>query len=168
MLNSIPKQIAKGARSVTLKHPNAFDCDAYRKVLSRGSDGQMGGVPTMGGLGVLDSEDEDDVDWHLLGDCKMLQVGTFEPSSFNDRETTLDVKYTQMIALIESLADPDTKEYFIADKHDVIFINISESVAIGFEIVDIIGDINIAPYTRKYVLEKRDELLYVNGFKNLP
>lgn len=167
MLNNVAVQIAKGARSVTLRHPNSFDCHLYRKVVARTSDGQMGGLPTIGGLGALDSEDEDDVDWNMIGFGKLNQVGMFEPSSFNDRETTLDVQYPQMIALIEAIAEPGEAEYFVADKHDLVFLDISDIVRIGFEIVDIIGDINIAPYTKKYVLNKRDELLYCDGFINL-
>ena len=164
MLNSVPSQIAKGARAVTLRHPNAYEGSAYRKVITRTAPTQLGGVPTMGGLGVLDSEDEAEFELHELGQCMILMVGQYQPSSLNDRERIVDMQYPQTLTLIEPLAESDEEGYFMPDKHDVVFIHIIEGTAIGFEILDIVGDVNIPPYTRKYVIEKRDELTYLDGF----
>lgn len=164
MLNSVPLQIAKGARAVTLRHPNAFDGSAWRKNIIRTAPKQLGGIPTLGGLGVLDSEDEPDYELDELGDCKILMVGQYQPSSLNDRETIVDMQYPQALTLIEPLAESGEDGYFMPDKHDVVFIHIIEGTAIGFEIIDIVGDVNISPYTRKYVLEKRDDLTYLDGF----
>lgn len=163
MLNLIPTQISKAARQVTLRHPNSFTCDLWRKRVVRTSPDSMGGLPTLGGLGVLDSVDEAEIDYDTLGEGKLLMLEPYQPSSLNDKETTLDMQYPQMLVSIEPIAAPEDSDYFMPDKQDIVFLRIGSNIAIGFEIVDIVSNVNIAPYTRKYVLNKRDDLMYIDG-----
>ncbi|WP_098493103.1 hypothetical protein [Collimonas sp. PA-H2] len=166
MLHSVPTQINKAARSVTLRHPNGIPCHAFRQRVLRQADGGMGGMPILGGLGVLDSSDESDVGWELLGDAKLLIVENFQPSTVVDRGDALDNTEPQIVALIEALRPEENPAHFTAKTKDVLYMLLHADVKIAYEVVAIDGDINIAPYSRKYILHKRDDLTYIDGFRN--
>lgn len=163
MIKGAPLNIMKAARQVTLRHPNSIEARVWRRVLLRTGSESMGGIPTLGGVGVIDSDDEDDTDYDPVGECMVQLLERYEPSGFNDRETTVDMQYPQTLALIECIKEPDDVDYFIAEKRDVVILDIGIGIQIGFEVVDMVSDVNISPYTRKYVLNKRDELTSVNG-----
>ncbi len=163
MMNSVPTNISRAARQVTLRHPNSITCDVWRETILRQAPNSMGGIPTLGGLGVLDSVDESEIDYESLGEGKVLIVEQYQASSVHDSETTVDMQYPQVLTVIEPLAEVGDPAYFVPKKHDLVFMQISSSIAIGFEIVDVVSDVNIPPYTRKYVLNKRDDLMYVDG-----
>ena len=165
MLHSVPMQINKAARSVTLRHPNGIPCHAFRQRVLRHADGGMGGMPTLGGLGVLDSSDEPDVEWELLGDAKLLIVENFQPSTVVDRGDALDNAEPQIVALIEALRPAEDPAHCMTKTKDVLYMLLHADVKIAYEVVAIDGDINIAPYSRKYVLNKRDALSYIDGFR---
>lgn len=165
MLHSVPMQINKAARSVTLRHPNGIPCHAFRQRVMRQADGSMGGMPTLGGLGVLDSSDEPDVEWDWLGDAKLLIVENFQSSTVVDRGDALDNAEPQIVALIEALRPVEDPAHFTAKTKDVLYMLLHAEVKIAYEVVAIDGDINIAPYSRKYILHKRDDLTYIDGFK---
>lgn len=164
MLHSVPTQINKAARSVTLRHPNGIPCHAFRQRVLRQADGSMGGMPTLGGLGVLDSSDEPDIEWELLGDAKLLIVENFQPSTVVDRGDALDNTEPQIVALIEALRPVEDSAHFTTKTKDVLYMLLHADVKIAYEVVEIDGDINIAPYSRKYILHKRDDLTYIDGF----
>jgi hypothetical protein len=81
MLNTVPEQLTKMARSVVINHPNAWNCEAYRKKMLRIDPvTQIGGIPTLGGLSVLDSEDESAIEWEWIGNGFALQAEPYQPS----------------------------------------------------------------------------------------
>ena len=73
MLNSVPKAINDAARTVTLRHPNRMDATVWRKEVNRTASGEVGGMPNIGGVGVLDSEDEADYSYEPVGDAAIDQ-----------------------------------------------------------------------------------------------
>lgn len=164
MLNSVPRDINKGSRAVTLRHPNSMPVVVYRKQLQRTAATSTAGIADFGGIGVLDSEDESEVDWLELGDAMQLATTPFQTSSVVNRGDALDHSYPEMFVLIEPLVKPDDPAYFTPKKHDVVYVMIGQDVKIAYEIEDVQGDVEIAPYTRKYMLNKRDDLTYIGGF----
>ena len=65
MLTNVTKSVIYATRQVVLRHPNSFPCSAWRKKVLRveldpdtGDESTMSGLPTMGGMGVLKSDDE--------------------------------------------------------------------------------------------------------------
>jgi hypothetical protein len=164
MLHSVPKDISKGARAVVLRHPNSMECAVFRKKILRGSEGEMGRMPTLGGLGVLSSEDESEVDWEDLGYGMLLFTEQFQSSSFVDRDDSLDSSYPQRIALIEMDAEPGTPEHHIVERNDIVYLLLHDEVKIAYEVIDVEGSVDISPYTRRYVVQKRDALTYIGGF----
>ena len=165
MLHQIPINTNKTMRTVVLRHPNSMEVAVFRKVLKRVDDsapGTMGGLPTLGGMGVLDSEDEDDYDFAALGDGKLLPCEAFQPSSMVDRDDGIDAAEGVMLyCMVEPVALPGTDESFELKTHDLVFLIVWEGVYVGYEVVGRETNINIAPFVRRYVLQKRDDLKFL-------
>ena len=158
MLNNVPLAIRRSVRAVTLNHPNRMTCTVYRKVVTRAAPDTLGGLPTLGGLGVLDDEDEADFDYQSLGDGVVVMLQVYQGGFRSDDNSLLDNPNTsQQEALLEPLAD----DGFMPKKHDLVSIVVGDAV-LPYEITDITGTVNIPPFTQKYVLQLRDELVYVS------
>lgn len=158
MLNNVPLAVRRAARAVTLNHPNRMSCTVYRKVVTRTAPDSLGGLPTLGGLGVLDDEDEADFDYQPLGDAQLVIVGVYQGGSRSDDNTLLDNPNTSQQ---EALIEPVTENAFSLKKHDLVCVVIGEAV-LPYEITDITGTVNIPPFTQKYVLQLRDELVQMS------
>jgi hypothetical protein len=170
MLTQVPLAIRKHARLVVLRHPNNNECTVWRKKVKRvevdtstGGESLMGGSPTLGGMGVLRSEDEADFDYEELGPGKMLLTGMFQPSSENDQASAL-LSQPMQEAQVEPDAEPGQEAYFEPDVGDLVLQHIGFGVIIAFTIEDVIGNVGIPPYTRKLVLQPRDDLHSLEPF----
>lgn len=107
MLNQVPQGLRIGARGMVLRHPNAMDCRVYRRrvVRTAGAEaGDMGGAPTLGGLGVMDTEDEPQVDYDDLGAGKVLFGGqNYAGAEMSDRRDFAEA------AEAEAMVEPITE-----------------------------------------------------------
>lgn len=160
MLNNVPTQVSKAARQVTLRHPNSMDCTVFRKTLNRTESivpEEFGGLPTIGGLGVLDNEDEADYDYEELGEARVVFTGQYQASdmNMNSADEGLNYQNPPVEALVECVLDPDDVNYFIPDKHDMITVYPGNGFALGYEIQGTTSNIGIPPYVRKYFLNPR-------------
>lgn len=169
MLTSVPSAINRAARQVTLRHPNAFDVTVYRKVLKRvekddsGADSTMGGTPTLGGMGVLRSEEEADYEYTELGLGKMMFAGAFEPQDFNEHDSALIAENARAV-LIEAKAEPGAAGYFLADTTDLVMADLGMGVILSWEVATASGTVNVPPYTRKLIVNPRDDLNQLDPF----
>jgi hypothetical protein len=165
MLHQIPINTNSTMRTVVLRHPNSVEVSVFRKEVKRvdaATPGTMGGLPTLGGMGVLDSEDEDDFDYAELGDGKLLPCEAFQPSDMVDRNDGINAaEGVLMYCMIEPVVKPDAPEYFELKTHDLVFLVVWEGVYVGYEVVGRETNINIPPYTRRYMLQKRDDLKFL-------
>lgn len=158
MINEVPIKINEAARAVTLKHPNSMDCVIYRKVNKRtnANGEQMGGMPTLGGLGVLSSEDEPDFEYQELGAAKILITTRYEGMlDLNDSGDALAPDVVTQEAQIEAIGPVPA---FTPKKNDLVAAMPGGGVVIGFEIVGTTGNVAIYPYTTKFIIAPRDEL----------
>jgi len=165
MLNSVPEHQNKAIRTVTLRHPNSFDAVLYRKKLLREGNNKVGGIPTLGGMGVLSTEDEADVDWIELGEAKVLFVDSYLASGMNDLQDNINYEGVGFYARIESISEPSSEGFFKPDKNDIVYLVIGSSVAVAYQITDISGVSGIPPYTQRYELQKRDDLMFISDIK---
>lgn len=174
MLTSVPISINTSNRQVVLRHPNSFDAVVSRKRLVRvendpatGLPSEMGDTPTMGGMGVLRSEDEADFEYDELGPAKVQFVGPgpFQQQDVIERDNGLEPE-AQRPVLIECLAAPGSAEYFLADSGDLVMLQLAPGVVIGYEVASVGGTVNIPPYTRRLILNPRDDLAYVAPFES--
>jgi hypothetical protein len=132
-----------------------MDCTVYRKVVTRTAPDTLGGLPTIGGLGILSDEDETDFEYQPLGDGSLVMIGTYQGGFNSDDNSFLDNPNT---AQQEVLLEPITEGQFTPQKYDFVNVTIGEAV-LPYEITDITGTVNIPPFTQKYVLQLRDELV---------
>jgi hypothetical protein len=129
----------------------------YRKVITRTAPDTLGGLPTLGGLGVLEDDDEADFEYQSLGDGVVVMLQVYQGGFRSDDNSLLDNPNTSQQ---ETLLEPLIDDGFTPKKHDLVSIVIGDAV-LPYEITDITGTVNIPPFTQKYVLQLRDELLYV-------
>lgn len=172
MLNRVPAHVNYAVRQVVLRHANSMDCFLLRKEVKRtesvdGQDQEMAGLPTIGGMGVLDSEDEQDFDYEEIGDGRALICGTYEPQSLNSRQDS-PVQRLQQEVQIEPVAEPGTPGWFDVQKRDIVVLLPGMGVGVALEIVDIIGNVNIPPYTQRYICNPRDDLHHLEPFIDEP
>lgn len=173
MLTSVPVAINNASRQVVLRHPNAFACTVSRKRVKRvelngaGQPSEMGASPTLGGLGVLRSEDEAEVEYVELGAAKMLFAGPGQwPAADLIERDNGTVPMTQTEATIECVAAPGKPDHFTVDSGDLVAVDMGMGVITAFEVDKPISSVQVAPYTRRYLLNPRDDLSYVPGFDN--
>jgi hypothetical protein len=158
MLTNIPRSIAASARKAVLLHPNSIDCQVFRRVINRTSTDSMGGLPTLGGMGVLQGEDEADISYDLLGNARIQLCGPFLAASIGNRGDYV-VPPNAQEAIVVSLADPGATGYFDAKIHDLVCVQVSPGVVISFTVEDVLSPLNMAPFSlRKLVLQPRDDL----------
>lgn len=172
MLTSVPTSINAASRQVTLRHPNAFDCTISRKKVVRvelganGDASEMGGSPTLGGMGVLRSEDEAEIEYVELGEGKLLfsGPGPFQPQDMIERDNALVAENAREV-VIESIAKPGTEGFFVADTGDLVCITLGPGVVMAYDVATVTGTVALPPYTRKLVLNPRDDLSYIEPFE---
>jgi hypothetical protein len=128
----------------------------------------VGGIPLLGGMTQMDTEDEPDVDWLLLGRGKLCITTNFTPSPMTNRDDAVDNAYPMLYALLEMLdPDPASVDAIQLVRHDVVYMLFHESVKIAYEIEMVDSTVNIPPFVRRYLLNKRDDLTYIEAFQTL-
>lgn len=177
MLNSVPIAVSGNTRQVVLRHPNTMPCTVFRKVVTRvepqsdtdpesptpNDPSVMGGMPTLGGMGVLRSEDEADFEYVPLGEGRCLFAGPYVPNDLNERDDAV-LQQPMQEAQVESLAAPGTPDHFVADIGHLVLITPGLGVVLAYEVATATGMSNIPPYVRKLVLNPRDDLHHLDPF----
>ena len=155
MLNEVPLAIRRALRAVTLNHPNRMGCTVYRKVVTRAAPDTFGGLPTLGGLGVLDNEDETDFEYQELGDASLVFLQLYQSGFRSDDNSLLDNPNTPQQ---EASIEPINENEFVPRKQDIVTVVIGDAI-LPYEITEIAGTVNIPPFTQKYILQLKDELV---------
>lgn len=170
MLSQVATAVSNATRQVVLRHPNTMDCTVWRKrVLRTEIDPEtdlpstMGGSPTLGGMGVLRSEDESEFEYYELGAAKCMFCGIFQPNDQNERDDAI-LQQPMQEAQIESVKAPNEVGHFLADTSDLVLVTPGLGVVLAYEIATLSGPINIPPYVRKLVLNPRDDLHALEPF----
>ncbi len=163
MLNSVPIQINKAKRQFVLRHPNTMDCSILRKVVLRQDSppDEEGGGPTIGGIAMLSSDEEDEIDWAEVGEARLLFGEPYQAVAMADRRDSLGEASPEVRAMIECVLDPADPGFFAPKKQDLVVIVPGADIRLVYEVVDIEGGVNIPPFTQRYILNPRDELGYI-------
>lgn len=143
------------ARQVVLNGPNSMECVVYRKQVLRTATSSIGGLPDMGGIGVLDSEDEPAYEFVELGEAKMRPVGDHHPLPNNVVDSHDGVIYAEGPIVMQ--IEPKTAGAFEIKKHDRIDCLPGLGFIIPYEVVGITAPGSIPPYLFQYVLEPRQD-----------
>lgn len=162
MLTQVPKTISRLARNVVINHPNTFNCQVYRRTVTREEDGnEVGGLPTLGGLGEINGNDEESYEYTWVGNGYMLPADQFQAASMMDRRDANDGSINEFRFLIEPEEEEGHPEYFLPKKDDVVYMLLGTDLTaakLAFEVVDIETTTNIPPFTQRYICNRRDDL----------
>lgn len=158
MLTNVPSGVNRMARNVIMNHPNTFSCQAFRKKVTRAGD-LSGGMPKLGGLGVMSSEDEEQIEWEHLGNAYAMQAEMFSPSYLSDRmDANNNSDGQEFRFVIEPEANAGEAGWFQPKKNDIILIMLGDDVRIAYEIAQVETAVNIPPYVSRYVVNRRGDL----------
>lgn len=158
MLTNVTTAINRMTRNIVINHPNTWECQLYRKSVDRTNESAVMGMPTIGGLGVMSSEDEENISYDFLGSGYALQAEQFSPSPMMERQDANSGASNEFRFLIEPEHPTGMPGNFAARKGDVMFIVISEEVRLAYEIVDLETVMNISPFAMRYIANRRDDL----------
>jgi hypothetical protein len=160
MLTAIPTHILQALRNVLRGHPNSFQCEVLRKIVKRPGGAPVGGLPTLGGMAVLDSEDEEDYEYEHLGYGYAMRAQPFQPSPMMDWQDANNESADAIPMLIAPEADPGQDGYFEIKKHDVVYATVDEDIGakLAFEVVGVETPLNIPPFVMRYICNRRAEL----------
>lgn len=157
MLNNVAIAVRRGSRLVVLNHRNAIEATIMRRTVTRtaGAEaGTMGGLPTLGGIGVMDPEDEPEVDYAPLGPAKVLFAEPYQPTTMSDRRDAPEA--ATAIALIE----PITEGLFDIKDGDLVMLSPGGGVVIPYEVTNVLNTVNIPPYAPRYELSAQGVLSF--------
>lgn len=166
LLNNVPVAVYKATLQTMRMRPNTFEIELWRKTVTRTTpDGGAGGdnLPTIGGMGQLSGEDEPEYNVAAIGEGIMFFVGPFQGMALTNSGEAMaggDVQATE--AVIVPVALPNETGHFEVKRQDVVMLKYDMGVVIPFMVVDILTGMNIPTFSRRYVLNKLDDLLYVN------
>lgn len=161
MLNNVPTGINRMARNVVMNHPNAMNCEVYRKTVTRAAPDTVGGLPTMGGLGVLDSMDEEQYEYAFLGYGHALPAEGFAPAPMVKRGDANIGSGEEFRFLIEPEEPSGHQDWFDVRTHDVMYLLLGTGDTppkMAFEVVGIETTSNIPPFTTRYITNRRNDL----------
>ena len=158
MLTNVPSAVNRMTRNVVINHPNTWECQVFRKRVTRTDGAPVGGLPTMGGLGVLDSEDEESIDYDHLGNGYALQAEAFMAAPMMDRQDANNGSGAEFRFLVEPEEPSGMPGYFDVRNRDVIYLVLSDDVKLAYEIVGTETTVNIPPFVTRYVCNRRGDL----------
>lgn len=166
MLTNVPTQINRLARNVVINHPNTFNCQVFRKVITRKEPESVGGLPTLGGLGELNGNDEEAFSYTWVGNGYAMPAEQFGASGMMDRGDANNGSANELRFLIEPEDGPGQPGHFTPKKEDVMYLLLGvglDAAKLAFEIVDIETTSNIPPFTQRFITNRRDDLHVAAG-----
>jgi hypothetical protein len=156
MLNNVPEAVNRMTRNIVINHPNTFNAIMFRKrVLRTGST--IGGLPTLGGLAVINADDEENVTWDLLGNAYAMKAEPYSQGTMMDRQDANDGGIQEFRYLIEPEILDGLPGGFAVKKNDVMYLVLGD-VRLAYEVVAIETTSDIPPYTQRYTCNIRDDL----------
>jgi hypothetical protein len=158
MLTNVPIGMGRMLRSVVLNHPNTLECQVFRKILLRVAVGISGGLPTVGGLGVISAEDEHDIEYTHVGNGFALAADMFNQSPLFERGDAVLQAENTMSYLIEPEFALGIDGHFDVKKGDVIYMVISDAVRLAVEVVSPETPVNMSPFPSKFLCNRRSDL----------
>lgn len=160
MLNNVAIQMNRANRQRTLREPNAIDCVLFTKRVDRESDSEgHDGYPNLGGAGVISDEDEVNYSWVYACDARIHFAQGFAASLGNTADNGVRLDYPEGVteASIEPILAPGTEGYVQPAKRMLVALLMGGGLIVNYEIVDVTGNVNIPPYTRKYLVNPRPD-----------
>lgn len=166
MLTNVPSAINRMARNVVMNHPNSYNCQVFRKKVLRQGSETVDGNPTLGGLAVLDTMDEEKIEYEFIGNGFALPAEAFSPAPMVDRRDANIGTEEQYRLLIEPEGQSGSEDWFDLRTHDVVYLLLGvgpNPARLAYEIMGAETTSNIPPYTTRYITNRRDDLHVAAG-----
>lgn len=160
MLNNVAIAMNRANRQRTLREPNSIDCVLFTKQVKRESDSTgYDGTPNLGGAGVMSDEDEVNYEWAYACDAKIHFSQGYAAPLGNTSDDGSRLNYPEGVteASIEPIIAPDKPGYVQPQKRMLVALLMGDGLIVNYEIVDVTGNVNIHPYTRKYLVNPRPD-----------
>lgn len=158
MLTNVPQAVRTGVRAMVLRHPNAMDCEVFRKASPRtfGAEaGDLGGMPSLGGLAVLNNDDEAEVDFMPLGQGRILFTGVMQPAKLADSRD-----FPESAPVGEAMVEPVEPGAFALKDGDLVVATPGSGVGIPYEVTKVLTMIHIPPYVQRVELSQQGEAMF--------
>lgn len=158
MLSNVPNAIRTATRQMVMKHPNAYDCEVFRKASPRtfGADGQtLGGMPTLGGMAVMNNDDEAEVDYVPLGPARMLFTGVMQPIKLADSRD-----FPESAPTGEAMVVPAEEDAFELRNGDLVVATPGSGVGIPYTVTNVLTMLHIPPYVQRVELSQQGEAAF--------
>lgn len=160
MLNNVAIAMNRANRQRTLREPNSIDCVLFTKQVKRESEStSYDGFPTLGGAGVMSDEDEVNYDWVYACDAKIHFSQGYAAPLGNTSDDGSRLNYPEGVteASVEPIIAPGEPGYVQPAKRMLVALLMGDGLIVNYEIVDVTGNVNIPPYTRKYLVNPRPD-----------
>jgi hypothetical protein len=157
MLHNVPEAINRMTRNIVINHPNTYNAIMFRKRVLRTGPETVGGLPTLGGLGVINSEDESEFTYDLLGNAYAMKAEQFESGTMMDRQDANTGDAQEFRYLIEPEIQDGLQGGFSVKKNDVMYLVLGD-VRLAYEVVSIGTKSDIPPYNQFYICNIRNDL----------
>ena len=159
-MNKVVESINRMNSRMMRKRTPVFFAQMFRKRIVRTAPTTIGGIPTLGGLAVLDSVDEDNIEFEFLGNARAIRTADFAPSLMNDLQDTHNGNGNEYRFIIEPESPSGVPGWFDVKNHDVMYVWMDAvgTVKAAFEVVGVETVNNLAPYSVRYVCNKRADL----------
>ena len=141
MLLNVSGNIAKMARNIIKNHPNAFECQAIRRHVVRSGAGELGG------MAVLSSSDEHEVEFLPLGAGYVLPADQFQGGKLYDSGDAVYGDAGEFSFLIEPEFDVGEEGHWSPQKQDIVYLVITNEIKLAFELVGHSAPLNMPPYS---------------------
>jgi hypothetical protein len=152
MLNNIPQGVIRNLRNVITKHPNTFECQVIRKEVVRSGAGELGGMR------VLSSEDEHDTQYSSVGVGYALPSDQFQGGGLYDSGDAVYGDEQEYSFLIEPDAASGQEGHWSPQKRDIMYIVISDTVKVAYELVGHRTPLNMAPFPVVWIANRVSEM----------
>lgn len=176
MLYNIAQGIQRMALNAIRAHPNSWSVQFFRKVVDRTAPESYGGLPTLGGLAQLDSQDEPAYHYEFLCNGYARRPDQYAGSGMSMAEAK-DApmggadEFLYMLApelpAPASLDEPAPAPVELTTKDVVLFVlgDTPDAARVAFEIATIEPMMELPPYLPRYVLIRRADMDLAEGIE---
>lgn len=173
-MNPILTQLANGrriaARSLIMGSMTASDSIIYRKSLIASPDEVDRHTDSWGGIGATTDQDDHAYEYTRLGKAKVMQ-DKFTGGAMLDNRDMVNPDDSSLIMLIEPYDEElpeDERAITIPDwepkEGDLVAVLLRAGIAWWLEVVGITGQTLMADNGKRYLLNARDEMTYMEPF----
>lgn len=145
-------------------HPFAYDVQVLRKVIKRTEDStSMGGIPTFGGVGALDSQDENAYEYEFLCNAHAVKAMQYQPGNMTDNLDApigSDEEFVHLMTPARDKNHPEWDTVQFKTKDVVLFVlgADADSPRLAFEVGSVDATCQLPPFMPRYVLNRRADL----------